>query len=334
MAASRVLAFTDPHPFQTAIRAAEIEILPTTKGDFRGELTQIDLPRLWMQRGRESLARVFRSKVISRRAPIFFLTEANQPAMRHSGMEVSPGEIIVIGSGSAHHQRTAGPSQWGALSLTPEDLAAAGNALVGRDLAGPSVNHLIRPTPEAMSRLLKLHAAAGLLAKRAPERLAHPEVARALDQALVHAMVRCLTESIPVGKGATNRRHAAVIARFQELLEANHDQPLYLAEICAATGVSERTLRVCCHEHLGMGPVRYLWLRRMHLARRTLMCADAATATVTAIATDHGFWELGRFSVEYRALFGEQPSATLHRPPEVRRAFQNRPFSLPASEFA
>ena len=124
------------------------------------------------------------------------------------------------------------------------------------------------------------------------------------------------------------------MAQLEELLAANHDRPLYLAEICAATGVSERTLRICCQEHLGMGPVHYLWLRRMHFARRALVLADPATATVTEIATEFGFWELGRFSVEYRALFGEPPSASLHQSPVNRCMIQNRPIDLPASDFA
>jgi transcriptional regulator GlxA family with amidase domain len=76
-----------------------------------------------------------------------------------------------------------------------------------------------------------------------------------------------------------------------------------------------------------MGPIRYLALRRMHLARRALLQADSST-TVTRVATDHGFWELGRFSVAYRALFDESPSESLRRPPDDLRIFLNRPSSL------
>ena len=82
-----------------------------------------------------------------------------------------------------------------------------------------------------------------------------------------------------------------------------------------------------------MGPIRYLSLRRMHLARRALLRADPSTATVTRVATDHGFWELGRFSVAYRGLFGESPSESLRRPADQPPEFLNRPSSLAGSAY-
>jgi AraC-like DNA-binding protein len=77
-----------------------------------------------------------------------------------------------------------------------------------------------------------------------------------------------------------------------------------------------------------MGPIRYLTLRRMHLVRRALLKADPSKATVTRLATDHGFWELGRFAVAYRRIFGELPSESLRTPSGELSPVLNRPSSL------
>jgi transcriptional regulator GlxA family with amidase domain len=63
----------------------------------------------------------------------------------------------------------------------------------------------------------------------------------------------------------------------------------------------------------------------MNLVRRALLRAGSSTTTVTRIATDHGFWELGCFSVNYHAMFGETPSETLRRPAEQAAINLNRP---------
>jgi AraC-like DNA-binding protein len=331
---SSTAKFTDPQAYQAAVRPAQVEILVTAKGDFHAELTRIELPRLWMQRGRESLPRVAHSTVSAERPPVFFLASSDQPAMRHSGMDVSFGEIIAVSPRSTHHHRTVAPCQWATMSLPQEDLAATGHALVGRDLTAPAVTRRLRPPVPLMSRLLSLQEAAGRLAEAAAHILAQREPARALEQALVHALIMCLAESTPVQISSGGLHHLSIVARFEELLAANHDYPLYIAEICAAIGVSERMLRLSCQEHLGMGPVRYLWLRRMHLAHHALVRHTTSTATVAGIATEYGFWELGRFSVQYRALFGEAPSASLRRPPEELRKSNSHPFSFAASEYA
>src|SRR5215469_9677513 len=182
-----------------------------------------------------------------------------------------------------------------------------------------------------MSRILMLHKAVGQLAHDSPELLQLPEVGRALEEQLVHIMVRCFAESIALPITIGYHRHDAMMSTFEEFLEANPDRPLYLTEICAGIGVAERTLRAACEEHLGMGPIRFLTLRRMHLARRALQRAEPSKSTVTRIVTDQGFWELGRFSVAYRALFGESPAETLRRPAEQTSFKFNRPMSLAPS---
>ena len=202
------------------------------------------------------------------------------------------------------------------MSLTPEDLATAGEAIIGRPLAPPSFPRWTRPPAAVASRLLQLHEAAGHLAKRAPDILAKPEVARAIEEALVEAMVLCLSEGHLDDVRNVHRHRATVMRRLEEVLTSTPDRPLYMPQLCATVGASYTTLRDCCQEYLGMSPRRYLWLRRMHLARRALRIADAEKTTVTEIATDYGFWELGRFAVAYRSLFGEPPSAALRRPPE------------------
>jgi AraC-like DNA-binding protein len=135
----------------------------------------------------------------------------------------------------------------------------------------------------------------------------------------MRAVIWCLAGDMPAGRKPHAGQHAKMIAKFEDFLASRQYEPVHLAEICKAIGGSERSLRVCCHEYFGMGPIRYLFLRRMHLARRALLGADAQATSVTAIATDLGFWELGRFSVDYRMLFGESPSASLRRPPQQVR---------------
>jgi AraC-like DNA-binding protein len=334
MAGSLHFRYNSPEAYQAAIRPAQVELLVTAKGDFHAGLTRIEFPRVWAQQGRESLPRVANSAASADRPPIFFLARANQASIGHSGRDLAFGEIAVVGSGSMNHHRSEGPCHWATLSVTDDDLTTASHALVGRDLINRLHTHYLRPPLREMRRLLSLHESVGHLVEGAPDILAQPEPTRALEQALLHAMIMCLNDGNPVQMSSGALRHNAIIGRFEELLTANYDRPLYLGEICAAIGVSERTLRVSCMEHLGMGPVRYLWLRRMHLARRALLLTAPGTVTVTSVATANGFWELGRFAVEYRALFGEAPSASLRRTAEEMRTSKNSPFAFADSEYA
>jgi AraC-like DNA-binding protein len=326
VALSRVLTFNDPSHYQAAIRAGDWQVYPTKKGQFRAELTQITLNQLWMQGFHHELPQIQTGAVIPNRKVVGFLTEIRQPAIHHRGEEVSSHDVIV--NTDVMHIRAEGNCRYGGMSLPQDSFNAACQALIGAQFEQPAFKSVIRPNPELMRRLVNLQKTICLIAKTSPELFDLPEVVRAFEQNSIHLMVRCLTEGTLSTMSAGAQRHEVIVKRFEDFLEANPKTPLYLTEICAAVGAAERTLRAACEDHLGMGPIRYLALRRMHLVRRALSRADSSMATVTQIATDYGFWELGRFAVAYHALFGEPPSATLRQPRERRDDRSNRPSSL------
>jgi AraC-like DNA-binding protein len=316
MPSSAIRTFTDPDMYFAGIRNLQIDGVITKRGEFRAASTRIDLHRLWMHRIEESLPRIMRITPSGERSLILFATDLYQPAMRISGIETSQAQIAMFGLDWPYYLRSSAACGWGTMSLTPEDLAAASEAMIGRPLMPPSFPRWISPPAPVASRLLQLHEAAGHLAKTAPDILAKAEVARAIEEALLEAMILCVTEGHSDDVRNVHRHRVRVMRRLEEVLTSTPDRPLYMPQLCTTVGASYTMLHDCCQEYLGMSPKRYLWLRRMHLVRRVLRSADSEKTTVTEVATDYGFWELGRFAVAYRSLFGESPSAALRRPPE------------------
>ena len=104
-----------------------------------------------------------------------------------------------------------------------------------------------------------------------------------------------------------------LVEQAEGLALANFQTALDIPTLCRALAVSERTLRKAFQKVRGLPPCRRLRNLRLSGARQVLLSADGRCVTVTEIATSFGFVELGRFSVEYRKMFGESPSETLGR---------------------
>lgn len=319
MPSSAVRTFADPDKYFVGIRNLQIEGVVTQRGEFHAETTRIDLHRLQMHRFEEKLSRIMRVTPSGTRVLLLFATDPDKPAMLANGIETSHDQIALFGLRWPYYLRSSAACGWATMSLTPEDLATAGITILDRELTPPTFMQPIRAPMPSLSQLLKLHDAADHLAKTAPDILANPEVGRALEQALVEAMVLCLASRHSQHVRNVQCHRATVMRRLEETLKVNSEEPLYMAELCAAVGASYWSLRDCCLQYVGMSPKRYLWMRRINLARRALQSAEAEGTTVTEIATNYGFWELGRFSVAYRSLFGESPLTTLRRPPDGRK---------------
>lgn len=109
------------------------------------------------------------------------------------------------------------------------------------------------------------------------------------------------------------RRHRELVHAADDYLREKPTRPVYTEELCTALGVSATRLHQAFHMTLDMSPHRYLKLRRMGMARATLLSRSGPWHSVKAAALSHGFWHLGQFAHDYRELYGERPSETLAR---------------------
>jgi len=124
-----------------------------------------------------------------------------------------------------------------------------------------------------------------------------------------------------------DQRHQAysqLVQVAEEYALTHTGGPLYVTDLCKAAAVSERTLQYAFKEILGMSPVAFLQRLRLHRVRQALRAATRGTTTVSAEALKWGFWHFGEFSLAYKKCFGELPSDTLRRGPDLPRRVRER----------
>jgi AraC-like DNA-binding protein len=101
------------------------------------------------------------------------------------------------------------------------------------------------------------------------------------------------------------------LARVVGYQRENLREPLKLAMLVDASGLTERTLHKQFRRFLGATPVAYLRRLRLIAAREAL--SRSTGPSVSEVATSVGFVHLGRFSIAYKAAFGEMPSVARQR---------------------
>jgi AraC family ethanolamine operon transcriptional activator len=152
-----------------------------------------------------------------------------------------------------------------------------------------------------------------------------PAASSCAEEDVLAAVVQTIEATSPpqdrhVGRPQLSRNR--VIARTLELIDAKQGQPLFVEDLCRATGVSERTLRNVFHEYFGVGPMRLLKVRQLMEIRRVLLASDPSQDTVARIAARFGVWDFSLFARNYKSLYGESPSESLRRPPNPGRSLE------------
>ena len=228
---------------------------------------------------------------------------------RIQGRPVAAGDVVVLFDAEDLDYRSAGAAGLVSVSIERSALEGHVRALLGRHLGELRLQGRLR----------------GLWTDgRVLSRLGHDLAARAAgrpgllrDHAAASTLEARLVGLLFAGFGtprepAVPHRGRALAQRAEAWLRQNLTEPPTIARLCGALHASERTLHEAFREHLGTTPKAYVKTLRLNAARHDLLQAGPTTR-VTDVALDWGFVHFGWFSQDYRRLFGETPSQTLHR---------------------
>ena len=105
--------------------------------------------------------------------------------------------------------------------------------------------------------------------------------------------------------------HEEAVERAEAYMRAHTVFRVPLSRLCRIVGLSERGLRNAFYGVRGMSPKRSILAERLRDVRSALSHSHTTQTTVASIATEYGFYELGRFAATYKEAFGEAPSDTL-----------------------
>lgn len=172
---------------------------------------------------------------------------------------------------------------------------------------GPSVQPL---SPLQRLRLVGMVREVLRSLQAEPGVLRHEASRTALRDMLLSVLADTLApDTVSEAAPAALRRRQELVERARDLVFAQPHQPPRVEQLCVQLHVTRRTLQNCFQDVLGMSPATYLRTVRLNAVRRALR-EDPAPDTIADIAARWGFWHMGHFSHDYKALFGETPSQT------------------------
>lgn len=287
-------------------------------GPYGFRLSRVEAPRAYVSWGHTRLANTIRGRFPR---PTFHLPleGLQEYAFGRSRLEASAGTLMFMPEGTEATRRSMG----GAMLAIAIESGTLRTEVQGR-LAGSPVNWPLVPHALNLSQAQRLelhHAIAEVV------RLLQPDTSRELRSRADLRLISVLASAVSVIPATRTPLPVAAqrIADLEDWIEANLADVLSLGRLCEVARVGERSLQLAFQARRGMSPMRFVTERRLAAANDRISRAGASE-DVTAIATRLGFTHLGRFSMAYRAAFGETPSQTLRR---GRHARQRGPLGWP-----
>ena len=307
--------YDDFDAFVERIQDAELDCIPGAVELADWRIGQSALGPLHLQFGFEGGPSICRG-AIQPDGVALFLPLTNAVAQTVNGTPLDESSVAVLEGEFCIGTRAS--YEWCSLFIPRDQLA---NHLEGKQedrlddhpSTSPQVLSVCRDTRPIQSLMREVIKAA----RRSPQAISSPTASRVLVDDLMATVVELLYPADDLYRGHSvgrpRRSRKQIVTAANERLDAVDLVPISVADLAAAVGVSERTLRTAFLEYYGVGPIRYQRDRRLHRVRRQLLAAEEEETTVTEVLSRFGIWQHGRFAGEYRQRYGESPSETLAR---------------------
>ena len=151
------------------------------------------------------------------------------------------------------------------------------------------------------------------MAEQEPGRLQFPATQALIRDDLLPLLLEALVSTSSCSQPPRTPARITMVKQVQQWMHEHPSRPITLADLCCQAHASRRTLIQGFKDHLGMGPMAYLKLLRLHGIHRLLLQADPREVQIGTLAAEWGFYNAGHFAADYRRLFGERPRDTLQR---------------------
>ena len=178
------------------------------------------------------------------------------------------------------------------------------------DVSDLDFNHL---GPLAPAAVTKWRTTLTLLSNALRAGGSNPLLTHTLNRATAVAFLRMYPPRAVTMPSAVLLPRRERLRTAVEYIHEHITEPLRVADIAAAAGLSVRSIQEGFQRSLGQTPLAYVRHVRLNRVRLDLLQADPRTVMVSTIARRWGFDHLGRFSAAYQDAFGEYPSTSLRR---------------------
>jgi len=125
---------------------------------------------------------------------------------------------------------------------------------------------------------------------------------------IIHFLLRYIEDSNSINSSKPQKKKDAAIIKAIDLINNQQESLLSIQQICALTGVSERTLQYAFRAKYKVSPSEYIKAVRLNNVKKELILSKGKNIKISTVAGKYCFWHMGQFAKDFKVQFGILPS--------------------------